>query len=279
MDCSLRKERGLDMLVKATELNREAILTYCNEEPSINLFIIGDIELYGFDTDFQEVWIQEKESKILGVVLKYHDNFIIYSKETMDYQEVVTLLSKHKVSVISGKATILNELYPLVKDEYNKKEMNFAELTDDRLLERNIQGVIKAAVEDAGLIAAAYGDIDEFKYLYSDQLEEREKQIVGRISSGEGIHMFIKEKDTILSHGNTAAETTTSAMIGGVMTHKDHRRKGLARMVVSALSLDLLSRGKHACLFYSNEASESLFKALGFKDIDKWIVLGGKNNE
>ena len=67
------------MLRLANEKNRREVLDYCLEEPNINLFIIGDIENFGFDKDFQDVWIQYKEEIITGIVLRYHTNFIVYS--------------------------------------------------------------------------------------------------------------------------------------------------------------------------------------------------------
>lgn len=264
------------MLIKAQEINRGEILEYCMAEPSINLFIIGDIELYGFDSEFQEIWIQKSSESTQGIVLRYHDNFILYSKAKMNSIEILELFKAYKVELISGKASVLNELYPLISDHYNFKEMNFAELSTDKLLLKTISKVSIAKAEDAQDIAMAYGHIQEFENLYPGGFEGRHKQILNRIVSEEGVHMFIKENGQIVSHGNTAAETSQSAMIGGVMTLPDQRRKGYAKTVVSAICQKLIDDGKRACLFYNGEASQKLFSSLGFKEIDKWVVLGGK---
>ncbi|MBF4692531.1 GNAT family N-acetyltransferase [Fusibacter ferrireducens] len=265
------------MIVKAQETDRKAILEYCMDEPSINLFIIGDIELYGFDSEFQEVWIQETSGVIQGIILRYHNNFILYSKAKMNFIEILELFKAYKVDLISGKASVLNSLYPLVSDQYNFKEMNFAELSTDALLVKATSNVTIAKAEDAPDIAMAYGHIHEFENLYPGGFEGRHKQILNRIVSNEGVHMFIKENGQIVSHGNTAAETSQSAMIGGVMTLPDQRRKGYAKTVVSAICQKVINDGKRACLFYNGEAAQKLFAALGFKDIDQWVVLGGKD--
>lgn len=264
------------MLIKATEQDKKMLLDYCNDEPSINLFIVGDIELYGFDSEFQDVWYQMDNGEVKGIILKYHDNFILYSKDQLNFEEIIEILGKYQPPIISGKASIMNRLYELVKDHYTKRVMNFAELISDEKLTVNIDDVKIARVADARDIAIKYGDIDTFRHLYSDDVNEREKQIANRISSLEGIHMFIKINDDIISHGNTAAETETAGMIGGVFTVEDFQRRGYAKKVVTALSKNLINRKKRACLFYSSEASEKLFKQLGFKDIDQWVVLGGK---
>ena len=45
------------MLIKANEEHRFKIMDYCKAEPSKNLFIMGDIENFGFNSDFQDVWM------------------------------------------------------------------------------------------------------------------------------------------------------------------------------------------------------------------------------
>lgn len=267
------------MIIKATEINRAEILKYCSDEPSINLFIIGDIELYGFESEFQDVWMQTSDDNMSGIILRYHDNFILYSKTALEFYEIMDLMKDYKVNVISGKGTLINQLYPLVKKDFNKREMNFAELDTTEHLEDVSEIVLKAAENDAEDIARSYDHIDEFKHLYAGGFEGRLTQISNRIKSSEGVHMFIKEDNIIVSHGNTAAETSSCAMIGGVMTLPNYRGNGYAKKVVSALGHDLCNRGKKACLFYGTNEAKQLFGSLGFKDIDNWIVLGRKENE
>ena len=46
------------------------------------MFLLGDIELFGFDKDFQEVWGSFDEQGVMdGVLLRYRDNFIPYFKD------------------------------------------------------------------------------------------------------------------------------------------------------------------------------------------------------
>lgn len=260
------------MLIKASEDDRQLLLNYCKDEPSINLFIIGDIEKYGFDSDIQDVWYQ-MEDEIRGIYLRYHDNLIVYSKSSLDHKIIDDLLNSYKINIISGKASILQAFYEKSKERFTKKTMNFCELRNkENLVEFN---VTLAKISDAYDIALKYGQFDEFKHLYSHDVNKREEQIASRMSSLEGKHMFIK-KEGIIAHGNTAAENQYAGMIGGVFTDKKYRRMGYAKQIVSALASHLLDQNKYACLFYSSEASEKLFKSLGFIDIDKWMILGGK---
>ena len=270
------------MLRKASESERNQILAYCSAEPSINLFIIGDIELYGFDKEFQEVWVQTLDvapTELTGVVLRYHQNFIIYGKDKIVMEEIVQLMATYPVSLISGKSSVIQKLYPFVDTKFDLRALNFAELCSDALLYQSSEDVQVADVNDAVAIATAYDFISEFEMLYPGGFDLRLKQISNRISSGEGTHMFIRKDGVVISHGNTAAETSVSAMIGGVMTIEGYRRQHYSSKVVSALCKRLLDQGKRACLFYSGEACTNLFHKLGFKEIDQWLILGGKKNE
>jgi predicted GNAT family acetyltransferase len=268
------------MLKKATEKERLLIMNYCMSEPSINLFIIGDIENFGFDKDFQDVWIQTTGEKLTGIVLRYHDNFIVYSRELdMDFNEVKTLLEAHTVNIISGKYSVINLLYPLVNDKFSKRDMYFCEIRDTSKLVEDTSEVVTAQIEDAMEIALVYERIEEFSGLYSSGIENRYKQIACRIGTKEGVHMFIRRNGKIVSHGNTTAETSVSGMIGGVLTLPEYRSQGLASQVVSALCKSLADRGKSACLFFDNPKAGSIYYRLGFEDIEKWSVLGVKSNE
>jgi len=43
------------MIRKLIESDRKATLDFLSDEPAINLFIIGDIENFGFDEGFQQI--------------------------------------------------------------------------------------------------------------------------------------------------------------------------------------------------------------------------------
>lgn len=91
------------MLTKAAEQDRLALMEYCLVEPNINLFILGDIEHFGFDSSFQEVWFQTQAGQICAVALRYHDSLIIYSRDgNVDHKELRAILDTRQIRVISG---------------------------------------------------------------------------------------------------------------------------------------------------------------------------------
>lgn len=50
------------MIKKLSAQDKEPLLSYLKEEASFNLFIIGDIENFGFEQDFQKLWGQFNEA-------------------------------------------------------------------------------------------------------------------------------------------------------------------------------------------------------------------------
>jgi hypothetical protein len=80
------------------------------------------------------------------------------------------------------------------------------------------------------------------------------------------------ENGVITSCVSTAAENSMSAMIVGVCTRKEYRRKGIATAIMQKLFQDVLKEGKTLCLFYDNPAAGRIYKRLGFKDIGMWTM-------
>ena len=265
------------MLIKASELERAAIVDYCMSEPNFNIFILGDIENFGFEGAYLDIWIQYLEDRITGVVLRYHDNLLLYSKAMdMDFWEVKALLSTMKVKVISGKDTVMGRFHPLISDRFSKRQMVFCELMDPKSLMTDIGELVIAEEKDAGEIAEAFGLIGEFAGMYAADVQSRCSQILHRIRSREGIHMVIRRAGRIVSHGNTTAESSASGMVGGIFTLPEYRGQGLAGLIISALCASLARRGKSACLFYDNPEAGSLYRRLGFRETGNWTILGVK---
>lgn len=262
------------MLIEASEQDRNKILDYCLNEPTMNLFLIGDIENFGFSNDFQQVWYQEKQNEIVGVILRYHTMLIVYSKDlNMDFILVNNILVSNDIDVISGKSTVIDLILDNIEEEYKRTNNKFCELNKLEDLSLNLEDIKLATIDDAMEIAIAYGGIEEFKNLYSNDVNKRFDQIETRISSGEGKHLFIKDSKGIIAHGNTTAEASTMAMVGGIFTREDMRNKGYGTLITYALINDLISRNKKPCLFYTDEKQGRLFKKLGFEYIGDWSML------
>lgn len=94
------------MIRKLTKKDHEQVFSFLKEEVALNLFIIGDIEAFGYETDFQELWGAFEESGTLkSILLRFHDAFIPYSKE-----EFVVLTMRHFFQHISRLNSLVRQL-------------------------------------------------------------------------------------------------------------------------------------------------------------------------
>ncbi len=260
------------MWIKATENEREMINRYCMDEAISNLFILADIENFGFDSEFQNVWYELKEEKMIGVVLRYYDNLILYSKTLETNFEIIDeIFNQYDIRILSGKKTVISHVSKLMDDQ---PFISIAMEYNDKKIDNKTSRLINVATtQDATDIARCYGEYDAFKGLYSDILEERAKQITDRMVSGEGKHVFIKDDQTIISHGNTSGECSFAGMIGGLFTNPDYQRQGYASSILTYLTNDLISRNKKAVVLVGNRELKPFFDSQGFIAVDDWAIL------
>lgn len=256
------------MIRKLNKNDRETVLDFLGDEPSINLFIIGDIENFGFESDFQDIWGQYDGDTLIGVLLRYNDNFIPYYKNNnsndSDFKEII---KKHDGNtMISGKGSIIEKYLNLLENKKTKR-MYFCELTDDALLKSNYDNVKTADISDAERINEMMITIEEFNRI------SNVKDFKNRIENKSGRVYFSENMGEIITVSQTTAENSKSAMVVGVATAKKYRNQGLMSACLSKLCKDVLDEGKTLCLFYDNPKAGSVYHKLGFKSIDKWIMI------
>jgi len=261
------------MIRKLVEKDRENVLGFLSEEPSINLFMIGDIEAFGFEEDFQELWGQFTEEGILeGVLLRFNENFIPYFTKTnfegSGFKNIIA--SNIGKTMISGKESIVNEFQGILPNHISKTTF-FCELTDQYKLKRiEKEYKIKIAKEsDAERVYNLIEEIDEFTGFGNsiDRIKHKIKTKTGRI------YYIEDNKGIMVSVAQTTAENSKSAMVVGVATLKEYRGRGLMSQCLSQLCKDIMLEGKTLCLFYDNPRAGSIYHKLGFQTIDNWMMI------
>lgn len=260
------------MLRKLNETYEYSLLRFLERDPEINLFIIGDLENFGFNKDFQEIWAEyNDEGEYIAVLLRYRTHFIFYSiSEDCDFNGFSKIIESYlEASDISGNEFSIKKLSTYIK--YKKvKEQHFAKLTTKTNLQdyKLGNGVVKAKVTDAEGIYTLRQSIREFQD-FKTTLEGTKESL----SDNSGRTCFIKSSDKVIAAASTTAESKKAAMVVSVMTHPDFRKTGYATSCVSVLCEELLSEGKSLCLFYNNPSAGSIYKKLGFEDIGMWTSL------
>lgn len=260
------------MIRKLKEEDRARILDFLSEEAAINLFIIGDIENFGFDEDFQELWASfDEEENIEGVLLRYNESYIPYYKSSQfdisGFKSIIELDETNKI--LSGKESIVDHFRGILRQP-SEKGMYFCELREKGKLKDYGEEIKIATVEDAVRIYDLLEEIEEFQATDTNSVERIERII--RTKAGR-IYYMEDDEGTIMTVTQTTAENSKSAMVVGVATRKAYRKRGYMSQCLSKLCNDLLSEGKSLCLFYNNPEAGSVYHKMGFESIGRWKML------
>lgn len=263
---------------KLLENDRQQVLDYIMEEPEFNLFIIGDIEIFGFDGDHVEVFVNETADCWDFLLLRYLDSYILYSHHIdYDAKKVAQFLSTKEVNTISGKSGLLEKLLPYFPQRYGQSTYL------SRLNKVKVQPAsgVTAQVRrlnpnDAADIISLYLQIEEFQDNYIGKEEKAADEIRFNLSNGgRSYGAFLNEK--LVSVASTSAENSVSAMVVGVATLPHARKTGLAGSLVAKLCADFLGEGKQfLCLFYDNPAAGSIYRKIGFCELGGYMMIKRK---
>ncbi|MBA2870466.1 hypothetical protein HNQ85_000724 [Anoxybacillus calidus] len=261
----------LRLIRKLTSHDHETLFSFLQEEASFNLFIIGDIESFGYNEDFQEIWGEFTEDGTLkAVLLRYYDSYIPYARSPFNVDAFAEMMkSKHDSIQLSGKTEVVAQFekvrgLPLGK----KRVMYFCECTSDTYVEEETNFDIKiATIEDVDRIIELRNGISEFKTTPSTR-----RMLLKSFETKTGRTYYIEENGKMVSSASTTAENSLSAMVVGVCTDERYRQKGYASAIMQKLIKDLISEGKRLCLFYDNPKAGNIYKRLGFYDIGTWTM-------
>lgn len=255
------------MIRLLTEKDHEACMKLIGEKPAENLFIIGDIEAYGYSQPFQKVWGEfSADGSLQAVLLKYEGNYLPYAPGEFQAEQFAEIMkSDPDWKMLSGLEEVTAKLEPFIK---HKKKQQLYYASCSKLLSEGgtYQEVQKAALDDVEKILELMSAIPEFDS--SEKAESKRRNM----EKGTTRTYYIEKDGQMISSASTAAENTLSAMIVGVCTLEEYKQKGYATKIMGKLCSEVLSEGKELCLFYDNPKAGSIYKRLGFQDIGRWTM-------
>lgn len=261
-------ELGGIMIVKCKEEHRKLLIRFLKQDVVFNTFILADIDNYGFDSPFQEIYMKQKGDECNFVYLKFYNNLIISGEPEEFDIEFAEDLMREGISIVMGRNNLVCQIAEGCKNYFNhtKKVLYQLEMKENLLKE---DGTVQIASEkDVERIYNFLMSIESFKALYSSK-----DMIYNRIRNGEGIHAFIENEGEIIAHGNSTAKSEFSYMIGGVGVKDSFRNQGLASKIVSKLADNILAEKKIPCIFSEKSKGQSFLGRLGFMEIGDWGTL------
>ncbi|KGR74481.1 GNAT family N-acetyltransferase [Ureibacillus sinduriensis] len=258
------------MITKLTEANRKQLMEFVCKKPAENLFIIGDVEAFGFNNEFQTVWGQfDATGELIAVLLKYETNYIPYATGEYDIEGFAEIINNDpNMGEISGLKEVVEKLEPLIPKRkrsnnsfYYAKCQSLLETKSDEELKKVEELTLAEIQENVDLLKS----VPEFQS--SNITVESKKRV---IENKTGRTYFIRVDGEMATTASTTAENSSSAMIIAVATKEKFKRQGLATDCMIKLCKDLLNEGKELCLFYDNPEAGKIYKRLGFEDIGFW---------
>lgn len=265
---------------KLTERDRKQVMDYILKEPEFNLFFIGDIENFGFDNKDVELFASDSDTGYDYLLLRYLDNFLLYS-DHMDYnvREAAEFISEANPKCINGKSDIVEKLLPYLPDWFSEKTF-LSRLNAVKSFPVMADGteVRRLTPDNASDIVALYLQIEEFRDLYSNDANSI-KQV--RLNLENGGHSYgVFRNGELVSVASTGAENSVSAMVMGVATLPEARKRGFASYLVAKLCGDFLNENKQfLCLFYDNPEAGSIYRKIGFTELGSYIMLKRRKAE
>lgn len=266
-----KQKEGYTMIRELTEQDHAEVMRFLLQDPSMNLFIIGDIEAFGYHSAFQKLWGEFHSGEIKAVLLKYFESYIFYAvnKDHFDVQAFAAIMETNTNPVtLSGRADLVEKFEKLPSLNLGKKKVTYFAQCGKKREIKQIDMIKKATLDDIDRIVTLRNSIAEFT-----TTEDSKNMLKKAIESQTGRTYFLEnDKGEIISTVSTTAENSHSAMIVGVCTHKGYRNKGLASKLMTALVNDILDDKQFVCLFYDNPDAGKIYKKIGFEDIGLWTM-------
>lgn len=258
------------MIRQLSKGDHELLMELVNKKTAENLFIIGDVEAFGYDADFQTLWGQFNDSgELIAVLLKFENNYIPYAKGQFDVKEFANIInSDQNMRELSGLKEIVEQLAPHITRKLRSENSFYYAKCHKLNLNKNdeqLQHVEELSINEIEENVKLLKTIPEFST--ATMTVESKKRV---LESKTGRTYIIRVNGEMVTTASTTAENSRSAMVVAVATKEEFKRKGLATDCMIKLCRDLLAEGKELCLFYYNPEAGKIYKRLGFEDIGFW---------
>ena len=250
-------------------------MDYVLKEPEFNLFIIGDLEVYGLDDPDVSAYTSDSwdGGTFPYFLLDYRKSYVFYShQEEFPAREAAEFLSAQPMKNLSGRKDQIERLLPYLKG------LEIVPTYMARL--GTLSGFLKPSSEarrlkeeDIPAIWELLCQIEEFYTMKQKTREENLDDIRASITHGGRMYGIFKDH-ALVSVAGTTAENSVSAMVISVATLPDYRKMGYASALVARLCQDCLKEGmKFLCLFYDNPEAGYIYRKIGFTEIGQYAMV------
>lgn len=254
-------------MVCCQEQHRAELTQYLSQNIHFNIFILSDIQQYGFSNPNQQVFmLPGSDGCIQGVCLRYYRNLLLTGK--LPPPDALHSWVATGVHTIMGEADLIQQVGACLGDVGVYQEKRLLAQEKEWKGRGEVLPVRMASVQDIDRIHAFLMTIPGFQQLYGEK-----EMIYNRIVSGEGTHLYYEKDGKIIAHVNSAAATSQACMLGGLAVAPAYQARGLGTAMVSALCQRMVQQNRQIHVFTDCTSEYSLFDVLGFREIGKWGVI------
>ncbi|MGI8314971.1 GNAT family N-acetyltransferase [Halobacillus mangrovi] len=258
------------MIRRLNQRDDPACQNLLSKKPAENLFIIGDIENFGYEQDFQKLWGEfNEQDELIAILLKYRSNYICYAEQEFDAEGFAEIINNDpEFKELSGLEEMTEKILPYIKRPSLKtRTLYYAKCEKTMETTPDVSDVRLAKISDVPKIVALQDSISEF-----EPDSTRADGLRKGMQNGSSRTFYLERDGKIVSSASTTAENSKSAIVVGVCTDVNYTQRGFASLCMTKLCEELLSEGRMLCLFYDNPAAGSIYKRIGFEDIGKWMM-------
>ncbi|MDL4839186.1 GNAT family N-acetyltransferase [Aquibacillus rhizosphaerae] len=259
------------MIRQLTEADNQQCQQLIQQRPAENLFIIGDIEAYGYKQTFQKIWGDfDNQNQLRAVLLKYEKNYLPFSLDEYNAAGFAAIMNQDDdFKMLSGLKQVTEKLEPFLSRKITqKKQLYYAKCTNTSQMEEiEADDIKQVSFDDLPRLKELLTSIPEF-----DNIQFNVESKKRNMEQGVTRAYYIESDGKMVSTASTTAENSKSAMIVAVATDEQYKKRGYASKCVTKLCLDVLNEGKELCLFYDNPTAGKIYKRIGFEDIGYWTM-------
>jgi uncharacterized protein len=253
------------------EDDRAQTLALLEHAPAHNILALGNLDAHGYGADFCQFWGWfDARGELLAVLNRYMSGWVLYGLPDADWAALGAIVDSHPLAAErlqdnpGGVESFLPYLQRYQAIRIEEEDLMILDAADFRPAAAKIGATVRRAT---------CADLPELVDLYAEAGDMRRAPAAVERPLRER-RVWVAEVDgAICSVALTNAETTHSAMIGGVYTMPNVRGQGLSQAVVSALSGELLALGRTPVLYWINPAAGAVYNKLGFHAVGKWRAV------
>ena len=274
------------MLIPAhTGFSRADLENFLARNAAANAFFLGNLAGGLQHSDVQETWVQVAEhgGPIQALCMRYFSIALFYfpqgqKPEISDCAGLIdSWQKKGLVNGMSGSRHCIDAIVENLSCQVRIKPMILATcgadrfesspsptLPDEYLLE-------KAAPPDWGLLDQI---MDEKVNIPEFIVRPGAREIFLTGHQNKRARSFaIMHEGRLLSAASSTAENAYSAMIVGVFTLPDYRRRGFAELLIRKITAELLAEGRIPTLFHEDPRAAALYERVGFTQQGEYSLL------